>query len=641
MEKPHLPDRAGWIQLAVTATLWTCSGDAPAANEVATSDSRVVAFFRNDLAHSGVYPDSSSGIFGGVLWRKQTAGAVRSSPTIAAGLVLIGSSDGNLYALDASSGKQEWKFVADGPIASSATVAEGRVFMSSYRGTFYALDFRNGTPLWKTAFGADLSRAYEQDSGPRPAAFNGDFILSSAAVLDDAVVVGGGDGVVYAFDANNGRTRWTFRTGGRVRASPAIDRGAVFIGSWDGSLYAIDLATGRQIWRFDTKGRALNSADFGYDRRSILSSAAMSDETVYVGSRDAHLYAVDAAKGDLKWSFDYEKDNNTWAISSPAVHDGVVYSATSDGHFVHAVQAADGKELWRFQTPGPIWSSPSVAGSVLFVTDQSATGQSGALHAIDLHSGKEKWRFATKSGVLSSPAIADGVAYFGCNDGAVYAIRINAAQAMQRAVYWDAESAKLSEGTDYAAVRDFFHARGYDVLDSTTLAEWLARRAADHAPSVIVFATDILPQRAAGTDPGRGPLRKYLDSGGKVVWIGDPPLLDKVVADKDITYDWESTSRLLGVRVQGALVDMATANRSTPSGIDWGLAQSWLGTWDVPVSTGMTVLAFDDREFAGAWVKNYGGAPGTGFVYIALAGWNSDVLENLAIVAEYRPAPEK
>jgi outer membrane protein assembly factor BamB len=623
-------------QVLITTALLAGSADAPAASQASTPASGADSGFRSDPAHSGVYADSASGTFGGVLWRRQTGAAVRSSPTIVAGWVLIGSSDGNLYSFNARTGKERWKFAADGPIASSATVSEERVFISSYRGTFYALDFRNGTLLWKAAFGPDLPRAYEQETGPHPGTFNGDFILSSATVMQDTVVVGGGDGVVYAFDANSGRTRWTFRSSGRIRSSPAIDAGTVYVGGWDGSLYAIELATGRQIWRFDTKGRGLNSADFGYDRRSILSSAAISDGIVYVGSRDAHLYAVDAAKGTLKWAFDYEKDNMTWAISSPAVRDGVVYSGTSDGHFVHALQASDGKELWRFQTPGLIWSSPSIAGSMLYVT-----GLPGALYAVDLRSGRQAWRYPTSSGVLSSPAIADGVVYFGCNDGAVYAVRIDGAHPMQRAVYWDAEAAKLSEGTDYAAVRDFFHTRGYDILDSASLADWLARRVSDRAPSVVVFATDLLPQSAAGAEPAHGPLRRYLDSGGKVVWIGDPPLLDKIVGDKDVVYDWESASQLLGVSIQGALTDPTTDNRSTASGIEWGLAPSWLGTWDVPVASGMTVLAFDDREFAGAWVKSYGGAPGTGFVYVALSGWNSDVLANLAMVAEYRPLPEK
>jgi hypothetical protein len=49
------------------------------------------------------------------------------------------------------------------------------------------------------------------------------------------------------------------------------------------------------------------------------------------------------------------------------------------------------------------------------------------------------------------------------------------------------------------------------------------------------------------------------------------------------------------------------------------------------------VLSLDERGFAGAWVKNYGGVPGTGFVYVGVKNWDSDVLSRLAMVAEYRP----
>jgi hypothetical protein len=419
-----------------------------------------------------------------------------------------------------------------------------------------------------------------------------------------------------------------------VRSSPAIIDGVVYVGSWDGTLYALTADAGKLVWRFDTKGRTLNSAEFGFDRRSILSSPAVVAGTVYVGSRDAHLYAVDAHSGSLKWSFDYEKENMTWVVSSPAVVDGVVYSATSDGRFVHALQASDGKELWRVTMPSVFWSSPAVSGQVLYVTNQS-----GALYAVDRVSGKQLWHYQTAAGLQSSPVIADGVAYFGSNDGCVYAVRIDAAQPMQRAVYWDEQSAKLSPTTDYAAVRDFFHKRDYMVLDSATLVDWLTRRSSDPAASVIVFATDILPAEAGGKDPAHGPFRHYLDHGGKALWLGDPPLLDKIISADDVTLDYDSADSLLGVHLQGALQDLGISNRSTDAGLSWGLASSWLGAWDVPPSRELTILARDDRDFAGAWVRSYGGAPGTGFVFVPLPSWDASVLGNLAMVAEYRPQP--
>jgi outer membrane protein assembly factor BamB len=588
--------------------------------------------FRGDWARSGVYADGHSGVFGGVLWRAHTGSAVRSTPTLIGGHLLVGSSDGILYALDARSGQEQWRFAADGPIASSATVADGRVFISTYRGGFYALDLKDGRPVWKASFGATLPAAYEQQTGAHPVSFNGDFILSTAAVDRGTVIVGGGDGLIHAFDASSGAPKWSFHTGGRVRSSPAVSDGVVYVGSWDGSVYALTAVNGKLIWRYDTKGRTLNSADYGFDRRSILSSPAVVADTVYVGSRDAHLYALDAKSGTLKWSYNYEKENMTWVVGSPAVSDGVVYSTTSDGRFVHALQAADGKELWRLTMPSVSWTSPAVAGPALYVTNQS-----GALYVIDRANGKERWHFQTPAGLQSSPAIADGVAYFGSNDGTVYAVRVDATQSIHRAVYWDAESAKLSPTTDYAAVRDYFQKRDYALLDSTTLVDWLMQRSGESGASAIVFATDILPPTAAGTDLSHGPFRRYLDHGGKVLWLGDPPLLDKILGENDVTLDFASAEALLGMHLRGALQDLGVSNHSTPEGLSWGLAPAWLGAWDVPPSHDLTILARDDREFAGAWVRSYGGAPGTGFVFLPLPSWDAATLANLAMIAEYLP----
>jgi hypothetical protein len=413
----------------------------------------------------------------------------------------------------------------------------------------------------------------------------------------------------------------------------------VYVGSYDGSLYAIDLNSGKQMWRYDTKGRSLNSADFGYDSKSILSSPAVSDGVVYVGSRDGCLYAVEARKGTLKWTHDY---GGTWAISSPAVRGEIVYMGTADGYSVNALRASDGKEVWEFDMPSRVWSSPAVAGSELYVTNQS-----GGLYAVDLTSGKESWHFQTRASAQSSPAVANGVVYFGSNDGGVYAIRADGSQPMQRAVYWDAETAKAlvksdlePDYTDFAKVRDFFQARGYDVLVSATVGDWLSKRISDHAPSAIVFADDILPTPVGGTDPDHGPFRQYLDSGGKVVWVGFPPMLLKLTVENGVmtgaTIRWDDANQLLGVSFKGALNGEFNNNQVTPAGRDWGLGEWWLGSWDLPPSSDTTALSLDERGFAGAWVKNYGGPPGTGFVYVG-KNWDSEVLNRLGIIAEYRP----
>jgi hypothetical protein len=220
------------------------------------------------------------------------------------------------------------------------------------------------------------------------------------------------------------------------------------------------------------------------------------------------------------------------------------------------------------------------AGSELYVTNQS-----GSLYVVDLASGKESWHFQTRSSVQSSPAVANGVVYFGSNDGGVYAIRADAAQPMQRAVYWDAETAKLFEvfkkssigpdHKDFAMVRDFFHERGYEVLVSATVGDWMTQRISDRAPSVVVFPSDSLPTAVGGSDPAHSLFRQYLDSGGKVVWVGFPPMAFKLIVEKgdmtDAFIRLDDANKLLGVSFKGALNGDMNNNRVTPAGRDWDL----------------------------------------------------------------------
>ena len=59
----------------------------------------------------------------------------------------------------------------------------------------------------------------------------------------------------YAGPAPTLRTlAWKFKTGGRVISSPAVAGGTVYVGSSDGHIYAVDRATGAERWKFATRG---------------------------------------------------------------------------------------------------------------------------------------------------------------------------------------------------------------------------------------------------------------------------------------------------------------------------------------------------------------------------------------------------
>ena len=108
-----------------------------------------------------------------------------------------------------------------------------------------------------------------------------------------------------------GKLIWEFETGGDVDSSPAIGSdGTVYVGSDDNKLYAINGKTGIKLWEFETGSYVLSSPAIG------------SDGTVYVGSWDKKLYAINGKTGVKLWEF----ETGHVVHSSPAIgSDGTVY----------------------------------------------------------------------------------------------------------------------------------------------------------------------------------------------------------------------------------------------------------------------------------------------------------------------------
>ena len=252
-------------------------------------------------------------------------------------------------------------------------------------------------------------------------------VISSPLVVGDAVYVGSADGALYAVDRATGAQRWKFETRGPVNSSPAYHDGLVYAGSVDGNFYAVDAATGTVKWTFATKGERRFTAPgiHGAIPRTermpdpfdvFLSSPAVAGNTVYFGSGDQHVYALDAATGALRWSF----ATGDVVHASPAVVDGVVYIGSWDRN-IYALDARTGRERWRHTTGNDtiiynqigVASSAAVAGDMLVVG-----GRDGKFHALDARTGAGRWVHDNRGGwTIASPAVKDGIVYFPTSDG--------------------------------------------------------------------------------------------------------------------------------------------------------------------------------------------------------------------------------
>ena len=340
--------------------------------------------FRMDPQRIGDYSSVSASVLpnGQLKWKYQTAGPIYSSPSLANGVVYIGSDDGNIYALDAISGALKWKYTLGSPgylsVASSPAVVEGVVYIGSADKNVYALDANTGALKWKF--------------------LTGDNVRSSPNVVNGVVYVGSWDDNIYALDANTGAFKWKYTTGSDVLSSPSVVNGVVYFGSYDSNLYALDANTGAFKWKY-TAGR-------------IYSTPAVINGVVYVGSKDNNIHALDANTGAFKWKY----PTSGWIDASPTVKNDVVFIGSDDSYF-YTLNANTGAFKSKYKTGSLIDSPAAIADGVVYFGSYDSN-----LYALDSNTGSLKWKYPTGSIVYSSPAIVNGVAYFGSVDGNIYAV---------------------------------------------------------------------------------------------------------------------------------------------------------------------------------------------------------------------------
>jgi len=337
--------------------------------------------FGHDLSNAR-YSRSTAPHTSRILWsRNLDSNQIRTSVNILGDTAYVGSFSGSVYAVNASTGDQKWKFSTGASVWDTPTIANGVVYVGSNNGMVFALNASTGVQIWNFSAGPSM--------------------WSSPAVVNNVVYFGSNDNNTYAVDARAGRKIWNFSTGGNVRDSPAVVNGVVYIGSQDGYFYALDAGTGQRIWSKYT----------GDNDTYTNSSPAVVNGTVYVGSCDHNLYAFQATDGSLKWKY----LTGAKVSSSPAVFNGVVYVGSED-HNLYAIDSSTGMKLWNQTLNGPVYSSPAVADGLVYVGSYGDT-----IYAFDASTGASVWSYQTGGGVFSSPTIAGGVMFVGSYDGNVYA----------------------------------------------------------------------------------------------------------------------------------------------------------------------------------------------------------------------------
>jgi hypothetical protein len=299
-----------------------------------------------------------------------------------------------------------------------------------------------------------------------------------------------------------------------------------------------------------------------------------------------------------------------------------VFVGSSDGRFVQAVDLETGNEAWRVRTPGNVWSSFALAGSLAYVG-----AWDGTFYAFDQATGTVAWHFHAGGGIYGSPVVAGDTIYVGSEDGRMLALRGPTTESAQRpvarrVVYWEDSPAYnwFHRGSD-VFIRETLKADGFEVMDAAQLADFMRQRLEDRQPSVVVFAKNVVP--AALLDAPLSPrslLRRYLEV-GRVVWLGPTPLayVQDPESGKTVAIDFERPTRVLGLHYAGPDTRAFGGYHGT-NVTELGRRRGLHG-WFTPIcaiepSEVDAVLAIDEYGHAGAWEKTYGGPPGTGLVQL-------------------------
>lgn len=173
-------------------------------------------------------------------WKVEVGGDL---PAFSAGVIYAGSSNGNLKALQGSSGSTTlWTYAAGSAIRTTPSVNLGGTPASGPRAIYVGTD--NGMVT------AVSSGGFKKWSVPFASA-----VAGISSTNGDAVIVELANGVVGATRGpNDGFNFWKYQTGGSLDTTPAIVFGAVYVSAGDGGLYAFTPFGQAPLLRSDAAG---------------------------------------------------------------------------------------------------------------------------------------------------------------------------------------------------------------------------------------------------------------------------------------------------------------------------------------------------------------------------------------------------
>jgi outer membrane protein assembly factor BamB len=179
------------------------------------------------------------------------------------GVVYFGCRDSYVYAVDAGTGKQIWKFSTDGSWVNNSLVADSDAvyFATSIPGILHAVNAKTGASLFHLPTGTP--------------------VFASMALANGNLYMGNFAGKLTAIDIRAQKPIWSFETEAARQNAPALT-------SADGSIKFETVFPSPKLFYNDM----VVAVDKLFSMGSILSSPVPVRDMVLVGSTDENLYAL-------------------------------------------------------------------------------------------------------------------------------------------------------------------------------------------------------------------------------------------------------------------------------------------------------------------------------------------------------------
>ena len=351
-------------------------------------------------------------------WKFSTDSRGVASPSVHDGVAYTGDLDGVIHAVDTTSGEEQWSKNV-GSLSRAPVVFDTVVYAPSNNGV-YALDAETGEQQW----------VFEGIAGREEA--------QRPLVGDDKLYVGIGtldansEGRVYGLRRSNGEQVWQYdglrQTGGGASRVVSGKESVIFTSFTGKVLTAVNQSDGSQQWSVDGLGETV----------SVDAAPAVGQNAVFFIHEGANaeygpgvVRAIDPTNGSTTWTFDLGKRSQ----APPTVANGTVYVGTDDG-WLYALNAADGEKRWEYQiqTGGNIRAKPTVSNGRIYVGIEKYTptgNTAGAVHAFNT-AGDKIGKIDLPSvigrppeGIRAQPIVRDERIYIGTLDGSLFALSIN------------------------------------------------------------------------------------------------------------------------------------------------------------------------------------------------------------------------